>query len=95
MKDLNYLLGYLLPASVILGFVLGGYWSFLTPIVAFVLVPILELILPLRTSNLNEEMALKRGAKNSYDLLLYLNVPLMFGMIGYFLWNLSINAFSS
>jgi len=95
MKDLNYLLGYLLPASVILGFILGGYVSFLTPIVAFVLVPVLELILPLRTSNLNEEMALKRGAKNSYDLLLYINVPLMFGMIGYFLWNLSINAFSS
>lgn len=89
MKDLKYLLGYLLPLTAIIGLYYQGILSFLTPAVAFVLIPILEVLLPQDASNLNEEELQQKANHWLFDSFLYLNIPLVYGIIGYYLWWIS------
>lgn len=94
MKDLNYLMGYALPVTAIFGLYLRGPFVFLTPIFAFILIPLLELILPQNNKNLSPDQALAKEANPFFDILLYLNIPLTFGISLYFLWSLDHATYS-
>jgi len=89
MHDLKYLAAYSIPAAAILGLYLKGNWVFFTPVFAFVMIPIFELLLPVKTENLSaKEVSIK--LKNPlFDVLLYINLPLVFGIVGWFLWSLT------
>lgn len=84
MKDLKYLISYTIPLCAALGLLLKGPWAFLTPIYAFVLVPILEVLLPVNTDNLEESQAASKNTNRFFDFLLYLNVPIVFGIVFWF-----------
>lgn len=90
MRDLKYLASYTIPIVAIMGLVLKNYWVFLTPIYAFVLVPILEIALPIETSNLSEEKAQSKASNRFFDFLLYLNLPIVYGIVLYFLWSITV-----
>lgn len=51
MKPWYFLVVFLLPLSVIVGYLLGGGWNFLTPLLVFGLIPVLDLILGKSTAN--------------------------------------------
>lgn len=90
MKDLKYLLAYLIPILVYLGFYLGGYYTFLAVGFAFVFVPIFESFLPQSKSNLSKLEVTNKLNNYLFDVLLYLNIPMVFGAIFYFLfWSTS------
>ncbi len=89
MKDLKYLVAYTIPVVVILSLSLRGLWSFFTPVFAFVLIPIIETALPVNSTNLSEAQQKNKEANILFDLLLYLNLPLIFGIVGWFLWSIS------
>ncbi|MEM7187698.1 MAG: alkane 1-monooxygenase [Bacteroidota bacterium] len=89
MKDLKYLVAYSIPLVAIVGLNLRGNWSFLTPVFAFVIVPIIETALPVNANNLSEAERSNKATNFFFDLLLYLNVPLIFGILGWFLWSIS------
>lgn len=89
MQDLKYLTAFSIPLAAILSLFLRDYWSFFTPIFAFVLVPILEIILPVKTANLTEGDALSKNKNKFFNLLLYLNLPLVFGIVLWFLWSVT------
>lgn len=89
LSDLKYLSAYSIPLVAIASFLLGENWAFFTPVFAFVLIPILEIILPQNTENLTKEQASSKLKNKFFDLLLYLNLPIVYGIIGYFLWSLS------
>ncbi|WP_245603212.1 hypothetical protein [Maribacter antarcticus] len=55
MKDLKYFAVLTLPISVIISFYFKEHWNFFTPFYAFVIVPILEPLLPQNASNLQGE----------------------------------------
>ncbi len=95
MKDLKYLVAYAIPASAIIGLSLQGYWSFFTPIFAFILVPLAETLLPQDEQNLTSAEASSKKSNPYFDLLLYLNLPLVFGIAGYYLWSLTKMDFST
>lgn len=64
----------------------GGYWPFNVVCFTFVLLPLLELVLPMSTANMTKlEEAVSRE-DSFYDGLLYLIVPLQYGLLFYFLW---------
>lgn len=89
MKDLKYLAALSIPISAILSIYFKGYLSYFTPFYAFVIIPLLEMILPLDTSNLEGE-SLKAKIKNKiFDWMLYINVPVVFGLLFYALWDIS------
>ena len=81
MKDLKYLAAFSIPLMAFIGIQLQGVASFLTPIYAFVLIPVLELLLPVDTTNLDDETVQTKGSKRLFDWLLYLNLPLVYGIL--------------
>lgn len=44
----------------------------------------MELILPVNTNNLNENQAASKNTNHFFDLLLYLNIPIVFGVVLWF-----------
>ena len=89
MKDLKYLVSFSIPIACFLGLYLQNYWVFFTPIFAFALIPILEIILPIQNENLSEEEVLTKDNNVFFDVLLYLNLPIVYGLLGWFLWSIS------
>lgn len=88
-SDLKYLTAYTLPLTVIIGLYLRGPWSYLTPVYAFVLVPIIETLMPVNSKNLSQTEKSEKEASRFFDWLLYLNLPLVFGIIGWYLWSVN------
>ena len=83
MKDLKYLAAFSIPIVAFLGLYFRGPWVWATPIFAFVCIPILELIFPVDTDNLEPEEVDSKLKRKVYDWLLYLNLPVVFGLLFY------------
>ncbi len=95
MKDLKYLAALTIPLSALLSLYFGGYWSFFTPFYAFVLIPLMELLLPQDSSNYEAEKLEEKKAKSLFDWMLYANVPIVFGLLFYTLWSLGVNQYET
>jgi alkane 1-monooxygenase len=89
MKDLKYLVSYSIPFTCALGLYLREYWVFFTPFFAFVLIPILEIVLPVKNENLSEEEIITKDSNVFFDVLLFLNLPLVYALLAWFLWSIS------
>jgi len=86
MKDLKYLAAFSIPLVAVSGLLLKGYWVWATPVFAFVCIPILELIFPVDTDNLDPDEVDSRLKRKVFDWLLYLNLPIVFGLVIYALF---------
>lgn len=84
MKDLKYLLSFIPILAVYWGFTMGGLWTFSGVIVAFVIIPTMELFTPGTTINRTDETTMSTLKSRFFDVLLYLNLPLLYGLILYF-----------
>lgn len=94
LNDLKYLVSYSIPVAAILGLYLKGNWAFFTPVFAFVLIPILEILLPVQEGNLSEEQSLSKAQNKFFNILLYLNIPIVFGILGWFLYSITMVNYS-
>jgi alkane 1-monooxygenase len=83
MKDLKYLAAFSIPLVAFLGFYFRDFYSYLTPVYAFVMLPIFELIFPVDAYNITEEESKNKLKNNLFDLMLYLNLPIVYGLIIY------------
>lgn len=84
IRDAKYLLAYIAPLSAFLGIYYGGIWSWGAMYVAFGIIPLLELVLPYSKKNLNAEQEVSKVSIFFFDLLLYLNIPILFALIIYY-----------
>ena len=79
--QLKFLIAYLVPASALLAVTIAGPWSWSTVLLAFVLIPGIEAGLGGHGGNFapgeNERLRVQRW----FDLLLYLNLPLLWLII--------------
>jgi alkane 1-monooxygenase len=91
MKDLKYLAALTLPLSAIISIYFKGYFSYFTPFYAFVLIPILELLLPHDQSNYEGEERVEKEKSKLFDWMLYLNIPIIFGLVTYLLLDITSN----
>lgn len=94
MKDLRYLAAMSIPISAIISIYFRGYWSFFTPFYAFVLIPILELLLPQDPSNYEGEEREEKKKSKLFDWMLYLNMPIVFGLLIYTLFHISNHTYA-
>ena len=83
MKDIKYLLAYTIPVSCLISLQLQGLFSFLTVVYAFGLIPLLELVFSSSESSYSEEDKSSRLKNFLFDLMLYLNLPILFGILVY------------
>jgi len=81
LKDYKYLFAFLLPYSAFISVYHGGIWAFTTVIFSFVVLPVSELFLKVEEENVLPEEELGRAAAKFFDLLLYLNLPILYGLI--------------
>ena len=81
MKDLKYLAAFSTPLVAFIALYLGGYYTFLTSIYVFAMIPMMELIFSQDTTNLSTQEAERKSANRIFDWLLYLNIPIVFGLL--------------
>ena len=93
-RDLRYLIAYTLPLTAAVGLWLGGPWTWLTLAYTFGLVPLLEWWRPLAPAVPGVAAATEAKRHAFFDGLLYLNVPLQYGLLVFFLYTLKTRAFS-
>jgi len=95
MKDLKYFTAYAIPLCAFIGLQYDGIWAYLTPIYAFAIVPVLELIFPVQEHNIEAEEVAVKSRLHWTDFLLYLNVPIVFGIVWLTLVRLTSSAHST
>ncbi len=83
MNDFKYLTAYSIPLVALIAIKLGSFFTFLTPIYVFVVIPVLELLLPSSTSNLSPEQREQKNNNKLFDWLLYINIPLVYTTLVY------------
>lgn len=90
MRDFKYLLAYLLPASAAWALTTQGIWSWSTVVLAFGILPALELALKPSVQNRPEAEEAVLEKRQWFDWLLYLNIPLVFMIVIWYLKVLSM-----
>ena len=95
MKDLKYLSAYIVPLFCIIGITYRETWLFLTPFIIFIIVPLVELWMPSLKSNLTEEEKESKIKNSFFDVLLWLNVPIIFGTLFYGLYSYSTQSYET
>lgn len=93
-NDWKYLLAYVAPLSAYWGISEGGHWTFAAIYVAFIIIPILDVLTPQSTANLTPPEEANKLASRFFDVLLYLNVPLLYGLVFYYFATLQAGGLS-
>ena len=83
LSELKYASAYLLPMCAIIGIWKLELFTYLTPVVTFVIIPIIEFFSPENKSNLAENEKVEKNKKLLFDVLLYLNLPIVYGILTY------------
>ena len=94
MKDFKYLLAYILPLSTVLALAWQGPWAGATVVLSFGILPLLELWTPQSTLNVPPVEEDSRSKRHFFDILLYLNLPLLFGIVGWYLFEIQNTPFT-
>ena len=92
MKDLKYLMSYSIALMAFIGISLGGFYNYLAVVFTFIFIPILEIIVNKSDEEYTEEEKKSRLLDPFFDLLLYLNIPIVFGI---FFFSIDKLAFTS
>ena len=92
MSDLKYLMSYTIAIVTIVGILLGGGYAYMTVIYAFVFIPALEMLLKESNEEMSDEVKKNRSMDIFFDILLYLNIPLVFSI---FFLSLNLLLYSS
>ena len=86
MRALPYLTAYLIPVSAMVGGITGGYFTFLTPFMFFLVLPIADEFVARDTMNAAAEDEAARLQNPIYNLLVRGWLPAQLATIGLGLW---------
>jgi alkane 1-monooxygenase len=86
IKKYTYLIVFIVPAALMIGAHFGGGLAFLTPLVAFGLLPLLDLIIGEDQSNYSEAEEKQMDGELYYRLITFLFVPAYYLALGYALY---------
>ena len=92
MKDLKYLMSYSIALVAFIGISLGGFYNYLAVVFTFIFIPILETIVKKSDEEYTQEEKKSRLLDPFFDLLLYLNIPIVFGIFFFSLDKLSFTS---
>lgn len=86
VKRYTYLIVFVVPALVALGVRFGGAAAYLTPFVAFVLIPLLDLLVGEDRVNYTPEEEKAMDGERYYRLVTYAFVPVYWSVLAYVAW---------
>jgi alkane 1-monooxygenase len=87
MKPLHYLVHLLLPALVIAGYALGGWWNFLLPACCFLAYPVINLFLS--PASENHTHSHEDVASSAYSQIALVFVPVLIGLTAWCIYSVS------
>ena len=93
MKDLKYLFAYTVPISVYISFISTGIWTYSSVFYGFLIIPLLDIIVGEAKENLSDEDISYIKNKWIFDLMLYLNFPIVFGLLYFIFYNIHSNVY--
>ncbi len=76
LNDFKYLFSFSIPILVYCSLVSSGWMTFLGVLYIFVVLPIIELFIPISDENTDPVIEKKRSSALFFDLLLYINLPI-------------------
>jgi alkane 1-monooxygenase len=91
IKDSKYFLANIVPALVWVGLAWGGVWSWAALIFIFGIVPFVEQFFKGSTKNHLETTEDSRSKRLFFDVLLWINVPIVYFTVGWYLFFLLEN----
>ena len=86
MRAIRYMLAYSLPATAVVSFTQTGWLTYLPLIYAFGIIPLIDQLSGVRHHNLSAAQQRSVNSGWLYDLIIYLAVPVQWGMLLWFLW---------
>ena len=92
IKDLKYLMSYSIALFAFIGISLGGFYNYLAVIFTFVFIPVLEIIVKKSDEKYTDEEKKNRNLDPFFDFLLYLNIPIVFGIFFFSLEKLAVTS---
>ena len=92
IKDLKYLMSYSIALFAFIGISLGGFYNYLAVIFTFVFIPVLEIIVKKSDEKYSDEEKKNRNLDPFFDFLLYLNIPIVFGIFFFSLEKLALTS---
>ena len=92
---MKYLMAYTIPLMALIGIRLGGMFTFTALIYAFLFIPTMEIVMQKSSKNPEEDDAETGQNKFIYDLMLYLNLPLVYVILIYAINNVATNNLST
>ena len=95
MKDLKYLMAYSVPLSVVISFFFKGVASYTAIAYVFLFIPLVEGIIPVMSQDRSDKNISERSLNRFFDWLLYLNVPIVYSILGYGLYSFSTSTLST
>jgi len=84
-----------MPLSALVSFSSTGMWTYSTVFYAFLVLPILDVITGQTTENLEVEDITYKKTQWIFDAMLYLNVPIVFGLLAYALHTVQAGNFAT
>ena len=83
MRDLKYLFAYSIPLSTFLSIYFLGIYSYGAVFYAFLVIPVLEVFISNPSRVYSEEEKSSRLSNILFDIMLFGNLPIVFGLLGY------------
>jgi len=90
MKGLKYLAALSIPLATAAAIYVKGMSAYTALIYAFVFIPLVEILLKQNPKNDTKESALKMKAAKLYDWLLYINLPVVWGLLIWCLYTIRL-----
>ena len=87
-SDFKYLLGCLPPVICGIGLYLGGWYSPGLLYFGFIIIPIIEWFVPASVFTADESELMLKSGKIFFDILLYIQVLMLYGLLIFFGWKL-------
>jgi alkane 1-monooxygenase len=81
----KYLVAYTIPLAAAIGLYFGGIHAWTTLVYGFVVVPILDTLIPMSTENHSSAHEEPLSRSRYYDFILYLHVPLVYVLVYWYL----------
>ncbi|MBX2963934.1 MAG: alkane 1-monooxygenase [Cyclobacteriaceae bacterium] len=72
LKKIGFFTAFILPTLVVSGYYLGGYWNFITILFAFIIIPLIDQLSGLDTTNLDESEAKLVSEEKYYRFVTYI-----------------------
>ncbi len=95
MKDLKYMAAYTIPLATAVAIGSRGWLTFSTVLFSFVALPIIETLVGKDAENLSSDELEIKGSQKIFDIMLYLNAPIVFGLLSWAFINVSTIEYST